>query len=81
MKSSEYPSVGIVQFQPTEEGPLSLTPFVSSLARPSRHEGRASEETGNGRQMVAFGCRPGLNDPPTAVGGILGPVEEQGWRS
>ena len=57
----------IVQGQPTQ-GHARDSRFFLSL--PSRREGR---EIDNKKQAAArFLCRPSLNNPPTAVGGIPG---------
>src|SRR5438477_9025860 len=55
----------IVQVRPTIEA---ARPSGSVISLPSRREGR---ETKNGNLGCAP-CRLGLNDPPTAVGGIPG---------
>jgi hypothetical protein len=55
----------MVQVQPNRGGPE--IPVLPSL--PSRREGRGiTKPEGSGR----LGCRPHLNHPPTAVGGIPG---------
>src|SRR6185295_5895747 len=61
-------SRGIVNAQPTPA--IAESPPFFSLARPSCHEGTCKREKKTEKPLFGFRCRLGLNDPPTAVGGI-----------